>query len=59
MYHVPIRADYCDAWFDACRNDLFCAAGGGDYFSCARVYKVRMLRRSLPFELTLLCFLGH
>merc|ERR1711907_387787 len=23
----------------ACRKDLFCAADGGDYFSCAKVYK--------------------
>ncbi|XP_035670747.1 uncharacterized protein LOC118412150 [Branchiostoma floridae] len=33
---MPIRADYCDAWFRACRYDLFC--GSGSYSSCAREY---------------------
>ena len=22
---IPVCADYCDAWFEACRNDLTCA----------------------------------
>jgi len=39
MHNMPIKASYCDAWFTACRRDLFCAADGGDYFSCAKVYK--------------------
>jgi hypothetical protein len=32
---MPIKASYCDAFFDACKNDLFC--GHGDFFACARV----------------------
>ena len=36
---MPIRADYCDAWYQACYNDYFCATDGGSYTSCAREYK--------------------
>ncbi|XP_035670751.1 uncharacterized protein LOC118412152 [Branchiostoma floridae] len=36
MEGMPIRADYCDSWFRACRYDLFC--GSGSYSSCAREY---------------------
>jgi len=32
MEGMPIKKSYCDAWFTACRNDLFC--GNGDYFAC-------------------------
>eukprot|EP00730_Choanoeca_flexa_P018567 TRINITY_DN9033_c0_g1_i4.p1 TRINITY_DN9033_c0_g1~~TRINITY_DN9033_c0_g1_i4.p1 ORF type:complete len:306 (+),score=36.32 TRINITY_DN9033_c0_g1_i4:154-1071(+) len=39
LYQMPIRADYCNAWFDACRHDRFCASDGGNYFSCARIYR--------------------
>lgn len=39
MSNMPIKASYCDAWWTACRKDLFCAADGGDYFSCANIYK--------------------
>jgi len=39
MHKMPIKASYCDAWFTACRNDKFCASGGGSYFSCAAEYK--------------------
>eukprot|EP00058_Branchiostoma_floridae_P010683 XP_002596171.1 hypothetical protein BRAFLDRAFT_66098 [Branchiostoma floridae] len=38
MEGMPIRADYCDAWFRACRYDRFCAADSGSYSSCAREY---------------------
>tara|TARA_B100000795_G_C22503109_1_gene324743 strand:+ start:30 stop:536 length:507 start_codon:yes stop_codon:yes gene_type:complete len=37
MEGMPIKASYCDSWFDACKNDKFC--GDGDYFSCAAIYK--------------------
>lgn len=37
---MPIQADYCDAWFTACRHDLFCAEDDGNFFSCAREYEV-------------------
>lgn len=39
MADMPIKASYCDAWWLACRKDLFCAAAGGDYFSCANIYE--------------------
>jgi len=38
MHGMPIKASYCDAWFAACRKDLFCASSGGSYFSCAAEY---------------------
>ena len=37
MYKMPIRKSFCDSWYQACYNDLFCGAGGGDFFSCAKV----------------------
>jgi len=40
MHRMPIKASYCDAMFDACRNDRFCASNGGSYFSCAAIYTV-------------------
>eukprot|EP00440_Ansanella_granifera_P001246 gb/GFBE01001342.1/.p1 GENE.gb/GFBE01001342.1/~~gb/GFBE01001342.1/.p1 ORF type:complete len:332 (+),score=89.51 gb/GFBE01001342.1/:1-996(+) len=39
MHGMPIKASYCDAWFDACRHDKFCAHSGGSFFSCAAVYE--------------------
>lgn len=39
MHNMPIKASYCDAWWMACRKDRFCAAAGGDFFSCAKIYK--------------------
>merc|ERR1719229_555670 len=35
---MPIKADYCDAWWRACANDYFCSSDDGDYFSCALEY---------------------
>ena len=35
---MPIKASYCDAWFQACKNDMFC--GNGDFFSCAATYEM-------------------
>lgn len=35
VYRMPIRRDYCDAWYTACLNDMFCSNDGGNYFSCA------------------------
>lgn len=43
MVGVPLCASYCEAWFDACKNDLTCAAewmvdlyasDDGTYFEC-------------------------
>eukprot|EP00965_Chrysotila_dentata_P193304 6175682-Pleurochrysis_carterae.AAC.4 len=36
MYKMPIKASFCDSWFRACAEDLFC--GTGDFFSCATTY---------------------
>jgi len=35
IHRLPIKASYCDAWFEACKEDFFCATEGGNYFSCA------------------------
>jgi folate receptor len=36
MFQMPIRKSYCDAWYDACRNDYFC--GKGSFFECEAFY---------------------
>lgn len=36
---MPIKASYCDDWWTACKDDKFCAADGGNYFSCAAQYE--------------------
>ncbi|XP_078675393.1 uncharacterized protein LOC144913103 isoform X2 [Branchiostoma floridae x Branchiostoma belcheri] len=36
---MPIRADYCDSWWAACRNDLFCAIEQGNHYVCAAEYE--------------------
>jgi len=38
MYQMPIRASFCNAWYAACYDDLFCSAAGGNFFSCAMIY---------------------
>lgn len=37
---MPIKASYCDAWYDSCRNDYFCNGGDqpGNFFSCEAFY---------------------
>mmetsp|Transcript_39531 Transcript_39531/g.63404 ORF Transcript_39531/g.63404 Transcript_39531/m.63404 type:complete len:316 (+) Transcript_39531:3-950(+) len=37
VFKMPIRRDYCDAWWTACRNDMFCSNSGGNYFACALI----------------------
>jgi hypothetical protein len=32
---MPIKASYCNAFYDACKDDSFC--GHGNFFECARV----------------------
>jgi len=39
MHKMPIKASYCDAWLTACAKDKFCAADGGDFFTCATHYE--------------------
>jgi folate receptor len=34
MYNMPIQISFCNAWYDACYNDLFCSVSDGDFFSC-------------------------
>ena len=36
MFEMPIKQSYCDAWYDACRNDYFC--GSGSFFECEALY---------------------
>lgn len=38
MYKMPIKASYCDAWWQACRNDRFCGGAGGNFFECESLY---------------------
>lgn len=38
IWKMPIKASYCDSWYDACRNDYFC--GAGDYFECSNIPEV-------------------
>jgi folate receptor len=35
MKGMPIKGSYCDAWYQACRNDYFCSAEDGNFFSCS------------------------
>lgn len=39
LYRMPIKASFCDAWYTACKHDYFCAADGGNFFSCAEQYE--------------------
>lgn len=39
MAGMPIKASYCDAWWQACRHDNFCSADSGNYFTCGNMYK--------------------
>eukprot|EP00729_Bicosta_minor_P003432 gene3432-3063_t len=39
LFQMPIKASYCDAWYEACADDFFCASEGGDFFSCAAEYE--------------------
>jgi hypothetical protein len=38
IFGTPIKASYCDAWYEACYNDKFCGGLDGDFFSCAAYY---------------------
>jgi len=35
IHRMPIKASYCNAFYEACKNDFFC--GPGDFFQCAKV----------------------
>jgi len=39
LHGMPIKASFADSWYDACKNDYFCAADDGNFFSCAKAYK--------------------
>ena len=36
MYHMPVKESYCNSWYEACRNDMFC--GHGSFFECENIY---------------------
>lgn len=38
ILRMPIKASYCNDWFAACANDLFCASNNGNFFECAAEY---------------------
>jgi len=39
IHAMPIKASYCDAWWQACRKDKFYADDGGSYFSAGAVWE--------------------
>lgn len=39
MHQMPIKASFCDAWYNACKEDYFCGANDGDYFQCAKQWE--------------------
>ncbi|KAJ9446290.1 Riboflavin-binding protein [Diplonema papillatum] len=39
IHGMPIEASFCDAWYQACKNDLFCSSDEGSYFTCAKEYE--------------------
>lgn len=42
MYGMPIKQSFCDQWYEACYNDLFCGADDGNFFSCAKIYEAAL-----------------
>ena len=50
MSKMPIKKSFCDSWYQACYNDLFCGAGGGDFFSCAKVSEIKFKSHKLKFD---------
>ena len=44
MYQMPIKASYCDAWYDACYEDSFC--GGEVSESNKRKANLKLERNS-------------
>ncbi|CAJ1956809.1 unnamed protein product [Cylindrotheca closterium] len=36
LFKMPIKKSYCNAWYDACKNDYFC--GKGSFFECSAFY---------------------
>ena len=39
---MPIKASYCNAWYQACQEDYFCGGDDGNFFSCAAYYWVNI-----------------
>lgn len=39
VHQAPIKASFCNAWWEACQDDLWCAEGDGSYHKCAKLYK--------------------
>lgn len=40
MYKMPIKKTFSDDWYEACKDDYFCAEG--DFFSCAKAYNTTL-----------------
>jgi len=36
IHQMPMKKSFCNSWYDACYNDLFC--GKGNYFECSAHY---------------------
>ena len=49
MSKMPIKQSFCNSWYEACYNDLFCGSGGGDFYSCAKVSEIKIAKYSLHF----------
>lgn len=39
LHQMPIKASFCNAWYQACKEDYFCGADNGSYFSCAKQWE--------------------
>lgn len=35
---MPIKAGFCNNWYQACYDDLFCGVAHGSFFECANEY---------------------
>lgn len=41
IYRMPIQAQYCDAWYEACKNDYYCyeaSTGDNSWFKHSSVH---------------------
>mmetsp|Transcript_7538 Transcript_7538/g.46331 ORF Transcript_7538/g.46331 Transcript_7538/m.46331 type:complete len:291 (+) Transcript_7538:554-1426(+) len=34
MHQAPVKASYCDSFYEACKNDLFCTSDSRTFFGC-------------------------
>lgn len=50
LHKAPIKKSYCDAWYAACQNDLFCGVRDGSYFACAGEYEEAIKVKNVTVE---------